>query len=143
MPNVHPKIHNEQETMLDTIIQDFSVSITGALQSPSTFRRFFLASAPPAKFIPFRASTKSQGRSIRLNWILWLSHRDFANRTKMSYSGRRFGGAFNDCIKILKALKTSKQASPFLEPVNPLALGIPDYFHVIKRPMDLGTVEVR
>lgn len=29
----------------------------------------------------------------------------------------------------------------FLEPVDPVALGIPDYFEVIKKPMDLGTIE--
>jgi bromodomain-containing factor 1 len=28
-----------------------------------------------------------------------------------------------------------------LEPVNPVKLGIPDYFEVIKEPMDLSTVE--
>jgi hypothetical protein len=26
------------------------------------------------------------------------------------------------------------------EPVDPIALGIPDYFDVIKNPMDLGTI---
>jgi len=29
----------------------------------------------------------------------------------------------------------------FLKPVDPIALGIPDYFEVIKNPMDLGTIE--
>jgi bromodomain-containing factor 1 len=28
-----------------------------------------------------------------------------------------------------------------LEPVDPVALGIPQYFDIVKRPMDLGTVE--
>lgn len=30
---------------------------------------------------------------------------------------------------------------PFKEPVDPIALGIPDYFDYIKRPMDLGTIK--
>jgi hypothetical protein len=29
------------------------------------------------------------------------------------------------------------------EPVDPVALGIPTYFDVIKTPMDLGTVSAR
>lgn len=28
----------------------------------------------------------------------------------------------------------------FEEPVDPVKLGLPDYFDVIKRPMDLGTI---
>lgn len=30
---------------------------------------------------------------------------------------------------------------PFLKPVDPVALNLPDYFTVIKKPMDLGTVK--
>lgn len=29
----------------------------------------------------------------------------------------------------------------FYKPVDPVALGIPDYFNVIHHPMDLGTVQ--
>ena len=31
----------------------------------------------------------------------------------------------------------------FSEPVDPVTLGIPDYFDVIKHPMDLGTVKAQ
>jgi bromodomain-containing factor 1 len=30
---------------------------------------------------------------------------------------------------------------PFLAPVDPVALGIPTYFTIIKRPMDLSTMK--
>ena len=33
-------------------------------------------------------------------------------------------------------------AGPFLEPVDAVALGIPDYLNVIKHPMDFGTITV-
>ncbi|OQR84952.1 hypothetical protein ACHHYP_12514 [Achlya hypogyna] len=44
------------------------------------------------------------------------------------------------CLSILKALSSNPKAVPFLVPVDPVALAIPDYFNVIKDPMDLGTI---
>jgi bromodomain-containing protein 3 len=44
------------------------------------------------------------------------------------------------CLSLLKSLCTNPKAIFFLEPVDPIALGIPDYFNVIKEPMDLGTI---
>jgi len=42
----------------------------------------------------------------------------------------------------LQALKNHKHGWVFNEPVDPIKLGIPDYFQIIKHPMDLGTVKV-
>lgn len=50
-------------------------------------------------------------------------------------------GPFVTCAKILDALMAHQFAYPFLVPVDPVALNIPDYPRVIKRPMDLGTVK--
>jgi hypothetical protein len=47
----------------------------------------------------------------------------------------------NKCYNYLQQLKKNPNSWPFLEPVNPTRLGIPDYFDVIKEPMDLSTVE--
>jgi bromodomain-containing factor 1 len=44
---------------------------------------------------------------------------------------------------ILNRLKSHRFADPFLEPVDPEVLGIPDYFQVIKEPMDFSKVEKR
>lgn len=47
------------------------------------------------------------------------------------------------CANILKVLKSKSLESiafPFKEPVDPVALGCPDYFEVIKQPMDLSTI---
>ena len=38
-------------------------------------------------------------------------------------------------------MKRLKEARLFLEPVDPVKFNIPDYLTVIKRPMDLSTVE--
>ena len=45
-----------------------------------------------------------------------------------------------DCDKLLGRLMRQDSAIPFLEPVDAVAMNIPDYFKIIKRPMDLGTV---
>lgn len=42
---------------------------------------------------------------------------------------------------ILHELKHNPNAQVFLEPVDPVKFGIPDYPKVIKNPMDLGTAE--
>ena len=47
------------------------------------------------------------------------------------------------CNGILKALKKSRDAPPFLAPVDPVALGIPHYPNVITHPMDLSTIEYK
>lgn len=41
----------------------------------------------------------------------------------------------------MRNLKKSKDAGPFLRPVDPLALNIPHYITIIKNPMDFSTVE--
>ena len=40
-------------------------------------------------------------------------------------------------------MQSNKFASPFLHPVDPVALNIPDYFDIIKNPMDFGTIYQR
>jgi len=44
------------------------------------------------------------------------------------------------CKKILERMMKHPFAGPFLEPVDPVALGIPDYLLIIKHPMDFGTI---
>jgi bromodomain-containing factor 1 len=46
----------------------------------------------------------------------------------------------SECKKLLSTLMRHKSAPPFNQPVDPVALGIPHYFNVIKNPMDLGTI---
>ncbi|KAI5134703.1 hypothetical protein NEAUS06_1262 [Nematocida ausubeli] len=44
------------------------------------------------------------------------------------------------CRELLLKLKKSTHAGPFLYPVDPQRLNIPDYYEKIKEPMDLSTV---
>jgi bromodomain-containing factor 1 len=41
----------------------------------------------------------------------------------------------------VRQLKKQKDATPFLRPVDPIALNIPHYPSIIKTPMDLSTIE--
>jgi len=43
--------------------------------------------------------------------------------------------------KILKALWKNRHCWPFQQPIDIVTLGIPDYYSIIKNPMDLGTVK--
>ena len=44
------------------------------------------------------------------------------------------------CSEVLKGLQQHQHGWVFNCPVDPVELGLPDYFMVIKKPMDLGTV---
>eukprot|EP01103_Thecamoeba_quadrilineata_P015641 TRINITY_DN5005_c0_g1_i1.p1 TRINITY_DN5005_c0_g1~~TRINITY_DN5005_c0_g1_i1.p1 ORF type:complete len:311 (+),score=53.05 TRINITY_DN5005_c0_g1_i1:23-934(+) len=47
------------------------------------------------------------------------------------------------CRSIIKGLAQHKHGWPFSEPVDPIKLDIPDYFEIIKNPMDFGTIQKR
>ncbi|KAF8641126.1 hypothetical protein AX17_000768 [Amanita inopinata Kibby_2008] len=45
------------------------------------------------------------------------------------------------CQSTIRSLKRLKDASPFLRPVDPIALNIPHYPQIVKNPMDFSTIE--
>lgn len=47
------------------------------------------------------------------------------------------------CSTILKSLITHRYGWVFSKPVDPVALNIPDYFNIIKSPMDFGTIKAK
>ncbi|CAD7695550.1 unnamed protein product [Ostreobium quekettii] len=47
------------------------------------------------------------------------------------------------CETILNNIRRHRLAGPFLHPVDPVRAQVPDYYNVIKHPMDLGTVGER
>eukprot|EP01135_Chromosphaera_perkinsii_P012073 Nk52_evm11s2579 gene=Nk52_evmTU11s2579 len=54
--------------------------------------------------------------------------------------------ALKFCREVLKELMSTKHkdiAWPFYVPVDPVALNLPDYLTVIKKPMDLGTIKAK
>jgi bromodomain-containing factor 1 len=41
----------------------------------------------------------------------------------------------------IRNLKKRKDTAIFINPVDPIALGIPTYFDIVKHPMDISTIE--
>eukprot|EP00698_Gefionella_okellyi_P021286 TRINITY_DN6861_c0_g1_i1.p1 TRINITY_DN6861_c0_g1~~TRINITY_DN6861_c0_g1_i1.p1 ORF type:complete len:800 (-),score=208.26 TRINITY_DN6861_c0_g1_i1:193-2592(-) len=74
-----------------------------------------------------------------------LSSDDWSDNSSPHRSKRRRPVRLNDrmkgCLKILQQLMGHKYGHPFLQPVDPVKLQIPDYPNIITRPMDLGTVK--
>jgi bromodomain-containing factor 1 len=57
---------------------------------------------------------------------------------------KKFATELRFCEEVLSELLKAKHhniSGPFLQPVDPVALGIPNYFAVIKKPMDLSTIQ--
>jgi Bromodomain/TAZ zinc finger len=47
------------------------------------------------------------------------------------------------CLESLKGLQTHHHGWVFNNPVDPVELGLPDYYDIIKKPMDLGSIQKR
>lgn len=57
---------------------------------------------------------------------------------------KKYAAELKFCGQVLKELTNRKYESfsyPFLLPVDPVALGCPSYFKIIKQPMDLSTIQ--
>eukprot|EP01029_Cantina_marsupialis_P022615 TRINITY_DN5526_c0_g1_i1.p1 TRINITY_DN5526_c0_g1~~TRINITY_DN5526_c0_g1_i1.p1 ORF type:complete len:810 (-),score=226.04 TRINITY_DN5526_c0_g1_i1:122-2551(-) len=53
----------------------------------------------------------------------------------------KLASEMNQCDALLKKIKSHRWSYPFNSPVDPIKLNIPDYFTIVKEPMDLGTVQ--
>lgn len=53
------------------------------------------------------------------------------------------GDGLQQVSKIVNSFFNKPETLAFREPVNPKAMGIPDYPQIVKKPMDLGTVRDR
>ncbi|KAG0522328.1 hypothetical protein BDA96_07G027500 [Sorghum bicolor] len=56
-------------------------------------------------------------------------------------SSFNYTSSFKQCANLLKSLMGHGWAGPFLVPVDIVKLNIPDYFTIVKQPMDLGTIQ--
>lgn len=59
---------------------------------------------------------------------------------------KKYAAELKFCGAVLKELMNKRHETfsfPFLEPVDPVALNCPDYFKIIKEPMDLSTISTK
>lgn len=59
---------------------------------------------------------------------------------------KKFAAELRFCNQVIKELTSKKFYNinfPFLQPVDPIALNIPNYTEVVKEPMDLGTIQTK
>lgn len=57
---------------------------------------------------------------------------------------KKFAAELRFCNQLIRELTSKKHFNinfPFLQPVDPIALNIPNYSEVVKTPMDLGTIQ--
>lgn len=64
----------------------------------------------------------------------------FESKKGTSYSSSKDAMLMKQCETLLKRLTAHKFGWVFKEPVDAVKLNIPDYFNVIKHPMDFGTI---
>lgn len=113
---------------------------TGHGQSPHPPAAQTFALDPSGTPVIRRDSTKTDGGRPKRD-IHPPKPRDIAYNARPKK--KKFAAELRFCETVIDELKRPKYlgiAAPFLIPVDPVALGIPDYFKFIKNPMDLGTV---
>lgn len=59
---------------------------------------------------------------------------------------KKFAAELRYCNQVIKELTSKKHYNinfPFLQPVDPVALNVPNYFEVVKEPMDFSTIQTK
>lgn len=105
-----------------------------ASNNPTTF-----ALGPEGVPLIRRDSNVNDGRAKRAV-VPPKRHSDYAGRPKK----KKYELELKFCWEVLKELQHARNwsfAQFFYTPVDPVALNIPTYFQIIKKPMDLGTIQ--
>ncbi|KAJ3221301.1 hypothetical protein HK099_003605, partial [Clydaea vesicula] len=99
---------------------------------------------PPPKIIVKNSSASSNNEEVKhLKYTVNNTAKAIENQNShLKYLDAKFitTDIGKRCQQLLAKLKKNPNARFFLEPVDAVALGIPEYFDVIHFPMDLGTV---
>jgi Bromodomain len=106
----------------------------------------------------FRASRPRAARNVDLSQTIEFKDDPLPKRpprlqssrfrsSEISYGPPKYSKNVSDlvkkCFKIVTQLQKHQYSRPFLKPVDPIAEGIPDYFDIVKEPMDLSKVDKR
>ncbi|PIA40941.1 hypothetical protein AQUCO_02300012v1 [Aquilegia coerulea] len=70
-----------------------------------------------------------------------MSNESLQKERKFSHHNPRYNEEeLNTALGVIRKIMKMDAAEPFNTPVDPVALGIPDYFDIIETPMDFGTI---
>ncbi|KAF5199621.1 Bromodomain-containing protein [Thalictrum thalictroides] len=70
-----------------------------------------------------------------------MSNEALQKERKFSHHNPRYNEEeLNTSLGVIRKIMKMDAAEPFNAPVDPVALGIPDYFDIIETPMDFGTI---
>lgn len=94
------------------------------------------APAPTPKPVPTSKAEKKPEKQLSIQPPL-------QRQESASDRAHRLPAPLKKCSELLKELAKHPHAAWFLEPVDPIKLGIPDYLTIITRPMDFGTIRKR
>ncbi|KAL7489516.1 hypothetical protein ACHAW6_015193 [Cyclotella cf. meneghiniana] len=128
---VYPLIPAEPEHIPPSSGKSSGKVFPGSLTEKAVGGRPMPAMKPPEKFTPSASSLQRRESSRQVKVPLRLEEDDpEAHRASL----------LEKCRQILRDLQSKDVQSIFAMPVDPVALGIPTYFDIIKNPMDLGTI---
>jgi len=102
--------------------------------------------APPKAKTPKRKPKKATKKGTTKKSVSSASPARTKRQRKKSSAPQELGSSvplspgLESCKSVLTAVMNHRFGFPFLQPVDPVALNIPDYFDVIKHPMDFGTI---
>lgn len=118
-----------------------SVSRYPDLSAMSTARREAIQSSKKSKAAGENKATETEDHSLINSFTLEQieTHLSSLDRTMQLPPAK----LKSKCMEVLKGLQNHQHGWVFNNPVDPVELGLPDYFEVIKKPMDLGTISKR
>lgn len=125
MSNEHPSEHLDSPPL--RFLQLLTMAAIGKILPNRKLKIKFAAKKVEAEPVTL-SCTKKRG-------ALGITDVPKAKRQKMDRSTTL------QCTSILKKLMTHPAGWVFNQPVDPVALNIPDYFSIISKPMDLGTIK--
>jgi hypothetical protein len=99
----------------------------------------------PFKRTKYDSSFSIDSNDVSLS-LFFLDKKFFFLQPLTKRSKNRMTEQLKFCLSIIKDLFHKKNLSfvwPFAKPVDVENLNLPDYYQIIKKPMDLGTVKVR
>ncbi|XP_010519522.1 PREDICTED: transcription factor GTE10 isoform X2 [Tarenaya hassleriana] len=97
----------------------------------------------PRRLLPERSGRSVGKKRGALRTNMPRSKKGPSGRSQSVSTSFSLAQVMKQCEALLKSLISHQYGWPFHVPVDPVQLKIPDYFTIIKRPMDFGTIKTK